>query len=42
MGKTTCCLVLVVVIGCGASTRGETRRGIVLAENGSAAKGAHV
>ncbi len=42
MSKTTCRLVLVVVIGCGVSTRGETRRGIVLAENGSPAKGAHV
>lgn len=42
MGKTRWYLALVVVIGCGASTRGETRRGIVLAENGSPAKGAHV
>ncbi len=42
MGKTTWCLALVVVIGCGVSTLGETRRGIVLAENGSTAKGAHV
>ena len=44
MGKTKwyLALVVVIVIGCGASTRGETRRGIVLAENGSPAKGAHV
>ena len=42
MGKMTWCLALVVVIGCGASTRGETRRVVILAENGSPAKGAHV